>query len=36
MNNIDLSAELVCKIGINAEKYPMKKVSGRNLKYDEL
>ncbi len=36
MNGIDLYTELVRKIGIDAEKYPVEKSRGRNLKYDEL
>lgn len=35
-NGIDLYSELVRKIGIDAEKYPVEKSRGRNLKYDEL
>ena len=36
MNGIDLYTELVRKIGIDGEKYPVEKSRGRNLKYDEL
>ena len=36
MNGIDVYTELVRKIGIDAEKYPVEKFRGRNLKYDEL
>ena len=36
MNGIDVYTELVRKIGIDAEKYPVEKSRGRNLKYDEL
>ena len=36
MNGIDLYSELVRKIGIDGEKYPVEKSRGRNLKYDEL
>lgn len=36
MNGIDLYTELVRKIGIDGEKYPVEKCRGSNLKYDEL
>lgn len=36
MNGIDLSSELVRKLGINSRKYPVDRCAGRNLKYDEL
>ena len=36
MNGLDLYTELVRKIGIDGEKYPVEKSRGRNLKYDEL
>lgn len=36
MNGIDLWTELVRKVGVDGEKYPVEKCRGRNLKYDEL
>jgi len=35
MNDIDLSEALVRKIKKNNEKYPVEKVTGKNLKYKE-
>lgn len=35
MNNIDLSDTLKRKMELNAEKYPVEKVRGRNEKYNE-
>ena len=35
MNGIDLSTELRRKVGIDAEKYPVERSRGSNLKYDE-
>lgn len=36
MNGIDLSTELRRKVAIDAEKYPVERSRGSNLKYDEL
>ena len=36
MNGIDLSTELRRKVAVDAEKYPVERSRGSNLKYDEL
>lgn len=35
MNGIDLYTELVRKVGVDGEKYPVERSRGSNLKYDE-
>lgn len=36
MNHIDLGKILDDKIAMNAEKYPVDKIKGKNLKYTEI
>lgn len=36
MNQIDLGKILINKIDKNTEKYPIEKIKGKNLKYDEI